>query len=70
MERELNLRYFKNFKEFWVPILKKQVFNAIATNNTNALISIRDNIFKNWNLTKEQKEYVFYKIGVYKIKKY
>ena len=70
MERELNLMYYNSFIKFWIPILKKQVFKAIATNNTNVLISIRDNIFLNWNLTKVQKNLIYEMLGLYKIKKH
>lgn len=67
MERELNLRYYKDFKAFWVPILKKQVFKVQVANNTNALLEIKENIFKNWNLTKTQKDLIYELIGLYKI---
>lgn len=47
--------YKEEFKTFWIPILKKQYFKYMLTNNKEAIIELEDNIWKNWNLSKEEK---------------
>ena len=56
--------YFDHFIEFWLPIYKRQVFKAKFENNTNELLSIKENIFKNWNLDKIEKEYLYKELGI------
>lgn len=56
--------YFDYFIEFWLPIYKRQVFKAKFENNTNELLAIKENIFKNWNLDKIEKEYLYKELGI------
>ena len=56
--------YFDHFIEFWLPIYKRQVFKAKFENNTNDLLAIKENIFKNWNLDKIEKEYLYKELGI------
>lgn len=56
--------YFDHFIEFWLPIYKRQVFKAKFENNTNELLAIKENIFKNWNLDKIEKEYLYKELGI------
>lgn len=48
-ERLINDYYF-DFKEFWVPIYRKQIMNAKFDNDTETLKCIKSNILKNWYL--------------------
>lgn len=56
--------YFDHFIEFWLPIYKRQVFKAKFENNANELLAIKENIFKNWNLDKIEKEYLYKELGI------
>ena len=47
--------YFNDWLGFWLPIYKLQVFKAKVTNNTNALIEIKENIYKNVHFSKEER---------------
>lgn len=49
------MNYKEHFNTFWIPILKKQYFKYMLTNNKEAIIELEDNIWKNWNLSKEEK---------------
>ena len=48
--------YKEEFNKYWIPILKKQYFKYMLTNNKEAIIELEDNVWKNWNLTIEEKK--------------
>lgn len=58
--------YINNYKEYyretWIPILKKQYFKYMLTNDKKAIIELEDNVWKNWNLTKEDKKKILKEI--------
>lgn len=57
--------YYKHFREFWIPIYKRQVFKAKLSNDRRTLLEIKDNIFKNINLNKEEKWIIIKELGLY-----
>lgn len=59
-----NNRYYEHFRKFWVPIYKKQYFKEKVKGNLKGIIDIKDNIYRNWNLTKEQKLEIIREIGI------
>lgn len=44
-----------SFKEYWIPIFKKEHFKAKLTNDFETILAIRDNIKRNWSLSEEEK---------------
>ena len=57
------MNYYEHFKTF-IPNYKKQYFMAKLQNNINAILDIKDNIWKNWNLTLKQKKEILKEIGL------
>lgn len=55
--------YYKHFRTY-IPIFKRQYFKAKVTNNIKQIIEIKDNIWRNWNLTEEQKKSIIKEIGI------
>jgi len=55
---------FDSFKKYWLDIYKRQVFKAILLNDTEALLEIKENIWKNLHLTKENKKEFLWKVGI------
>ena len=54
--------YTEEFNKFWIPILQRQYFKYMLTNNKEAIIELEDNVWKNWNLTKDDKREILRKI--------
>lgn len=46
----LNYLYYQHFLTFWIPILRKQVILAKLTNDIDALLEIKENIYHNEKL--------------------
>lgn len=57
------MNYYEHFKEF-IPNLKRQYFKSKVQKDMNAILEIKENIWKNWNLTLEQKKEVLKEIGI------
>lgn len=57
------MTYYDHFKTF-IPNYKRQVFKAKLQNDYRELLEIKENILKNWNLTKEEKKIVLKEIGI------
>lgn len=51
-----------NYFEFWVPIFKRQYFKYKMQDDTEALVELEDNIWKNWKLTREEKKKILNRI--------
>lgn len=58
------MNFYEDFKNFWLPIYKKQYFKVKVQDNLKGIIDIKDNIYRNWNLTKEQKLDFIKEIGI------
>ncbi len=54
--------YAEEFESFWIPILKKQYFKYMITNDKKAIVELEDNVWKNWNLSKEEKRKILKEI--------
>lgn len=61
-----SLEYFEYFKKYWYPVYKHQIFKAKFSNDTDTLIAIKENIYKNWHLEK-YKEKIVKDLGIYKL---
>ena len=59
------MNYYDHFKTF-MPNYRKQVFKAKLQSDTRALLEIKENILKNWNLTKYQKEEILKMLGLWR----
>ena len=57
------MNYYEHFKTF-IPNLKRQYFKAKLQENMMAILDIKENIWKNWNLTLEQKKEILKEIGI------
>lgn len=57
------MNYYEHFKTF-IPSYKKQYFKAKLQNDMQCILDIKENIWKNWNLTFEQKKEILKEIGV------
>lgn len=49
------MNYKEHFDTFWIPILKRQYFKYMLTNNKEAIEELEKNVRNNWNLTKNDK---------------
>jgi hypothetical protein len=58
------MEFYNDFKNFWLPIYKKQYFILKMQNNIEAIIAIKENIYRNWNLTREEKLDFIKQIGI------
>lgn len=58
----MNKSFKENFIEFWIPIYKRQYFKYMLTNDKRAIVELEDNIRKNWNLSKLDKEEIIKKV--------
>ena len=56
------MNYKEHFNTFWIPILQKQYFKYMLTNNKQAIVELEDNIWNNWHLSKEDKRKIIKKI--------
>lgn len=63
MLNSMNQSYYEHFKTF-LPNYKKQYFKAKLQDDIRAILDIKDNIWKNWNLTIAQKKEVLKEIGI------
>ena len=59
--------YLQHFKEYFLPNIKRAVFKAKLTNDTQALIELQANIYNNWNLTPKEKERLLRDLGIWRI---
>lgn len=57
------MNYYEHFKTF-IPNYKKQYFKAKLQNDMQCILEIKENIWKNWNLTLEEKKEILKEIGV------
>lgn len=56
------MTYKEHYYEFWVPILKRQYFKLMLTNDKRAIIELEDNIWKNWNFNEKEKREILNKV--------
>ena len=63
LEDKMNYEYFIHFKEFWIPIYRKQILNAKYDNDNETLRAIYKNINDNWHL-QDYKNYIFELLGI------
>lgn len=56
--------YYESFIKYWVPILKKDVFKYRMKKDNLGLLSIKENIWKNWHFTKEQRDNILKLVGL------
>ena len=57
------MNYYEHFKTFR-PNYKKQYFKAKLQNDMQCILEIKENIWKNWNLTLKEKKEILKEIGV------
>ncbi len=59
--------YFEDWLGFWLPIYKLQVFKAKLTKDINALLEIKENMYKNVHFSKEERIELLNKLEIYKL---
>lgn len=59
----LNWNYYLHFKKFWIPILRKQIFLAKFSEDTDTLLSIKENIYRNDKLV-DYRENIINELGI------
>lgn len=59
--------YFETWTIFWLPIYKRQVFKAKIQKDTEAILSIKENIYKNIHFNKKEKIELSKALGIYKV---
>lgn len=52
------MKYF----DYWLPILKKMYFKYKLLGDIKAIVELEDEIWKNWNLSREEKKKVLKQI--------
>ena len=51
-----------NYFDYWLPVLKKQYFRFKLQGDIKAIIELEDEIWKNWNLSKDDKKKILKQI--------
>ena len=51
-----------SYFDYWLPIFKKMYFKFKLLGDIKAIIELEDEVWKNWNLTEEDKRKVLKKI--------
>ena len=48
--------------DYWLPFYKRQYFKYKLLNDYQGMVELIDNIWRNWNLTTEEKRKIIYEI--------
>lgn len=59
--------YFNFWINFWLPIYKRQIFKARFNKDTDTLLSIKENIYKNIHFNREEKVEILKQLNIYKV---
>ena len=59
----MNEPYMKSFKKYWIPKLKKQYFMAKIQNDEKKILALKENVFRNWYFTGNEKEEIWKEIS-------
>ena len=59
---QINLMKKSNYFDYWLPIFKRMYFKFKLLGDIKAIIELEDNIWKNWNLSKEDKKKILKQI--------
>lgn len=51
-----------NYFDYWLPIFKRLYFKFKLLGETKAIVELEDEIWKNWNLSREEKKNILRKI--------
>ena len=51
-----------NYFDYWLPIYKKQYFKYKLLGDIKAIVELEDEIWKNWNLSREEKRKILKQI--------
>ena len=53
---QINLMMKNNYFDYWLPIFKKMYFKYKLLGDIKAIIELEDEVWKNWNLSKDDKK--------------
>ena len=53
------VEYYNSYTKYWIPIIKKLYFKAKLTNDNNMVLELKENIWKNWHFTSEQRKEIW-----------
>lgn len=59
----MRTNYYDSYVKVWVPILKKQYFKAKVKNDMNMILSLKENIYRNWHFDSRQKRKIWKMVG-------
>lgn len=51
-----------SYFDYWLPIFKRLYFKFKLLGETKAIVELEDEIWKNWNLSREEKKNILRKI--------
>lgn len=51
-----------DYFDYWLPIFKRLYFKFKLLGETKAIVELEDEIWKNWNLSREEKKNILRKI--------
>lgn len=51
-----------NYFDYWLPIFKRLYFKFKLLDETKAIVELEDEVWKNWNLSKEDKRKILRQI--------
>ena len=51
-----------DYFDYWLPIFKRLYFKFKLLGDTKAIVELEDEIWKNWNLSREEKKNILRKI--------
>lgn len=57
-----NLMKKNNYFDYWLPIFKRMYFKFKLLGDIKAIIELEDEVWKNWNLSREEKRKILKQI--------
>lgn len=59
---QISLMMKNNYLDYWLPIFKKMYFKYKLLGDIKAIIELEDEVWKNWNLSKDDKKKILKQI--------
>ena len=59
---QINSMMKNNYFDYWLPIFKRMYFKFKLLGNIKAIIELEDEVWKNWNLSKDDKKKILKQI--------
>ncbi len=59
---QISLMMKNNYFDYWLPIFKRMYFKFKLLGDIKAIIELEDEVWKNWNLSKDDKKKILKQI--------